>query len=250
MAHTHPNPIKQGYDPLTDVSNDIPRQAKEDALDAVEFQLLLEGARRLDDYQGQQARFAILLCGRLGLRRGELTHLREDWVDWRRNMICIPRHQPCVKGRGGGVPCGDCKQKARQYVDHAPDDVDLTYEQALARRWEPKTDAAAREVPFDHDPRVQLEIERFFDRFDRWPVSYAVAGRRITAAAEAADDLDADRVYPHCLRASAATYHANRGLQQTPLQALMGWADMSTAQSYIRSSGENTQRALHAVHAR
>lgn len=249
MSSTRPSPINQGYDPLTDVPNDLPRHAKDDALDPIEFQLLLEGAGRLGDYQGQQARFVVLLAGRLGMRRGEITHLRESWVDWRRSMICVPRREPCDKGRNGG-PCGDCRQKARQYVDHAPPDEPLTMRQALAMRWEPKTPAASREIPFDHDPRVQLAIERFFEKYDRWPLSYAVVGRRITAAAEAAEGLDPDRVYTHALRATAATYHGDRGLNPIPLKALMGWADLSTAQSYIASSGANTQRALHAVHAR
>lgn len=245
-----PAPDKNlGYDPLTDPAADLPRHAKDDALDPIDYQLLLEGARQLDAYQGQQARFAILLAGRLGMRRGEITHLRESWVDWRRSMICVPRREPCGKGRNGG-PCGDCKQKAQQYVDHAPEDEPLTMAQALSMRWEPKTSAASREIPFDFDPRVQLAIERFFERYDRWPLSYAVVGRRITAAAEQAVGLDPDGVYGHALRASAATYHGDRGLDTIPLKALMGWSDMSTAQSYIASSGRNTQRALNAVHAR
>lgn len=249
MAATTRPDINQGYDPLNDPAADLPRRAKDDALDPVDYQLLLEGARELGDYEGQQARMVILLAGRLGMRRGEITHLRGSWVDWRRSMICIPRREPCDKGRNGG-PCGDCRQKARQYVDHAPPDAPLTLEQALAMRWEPKTEAAAREIPFDFDPRVQLAIERFFERFDRWPLSYAVVGRRITAAAEEAVGLEPENVYGHALRASAATYHGDRGLDTIPLKALMGWVDLSTAQSYIASSGQNTQRALNAVHAR
>lgn len=249
MSTSTPNPINQGDDLLTDPAVDLPRRAKEDALDPVDYQLLLEGAGELRDHQARQARFVILLAGRLGMRRGEICHLRETWVDWRRQMICIPRRQPCTKGRNGG-PCGDCRQKAQQYVDHAPDDQPLTMDQALAMRWEPKTEAAAREIPYDFSPRLQLEVERFFREWDRWPLSYAVVGRRVTAAAEAAEGQDPDDVYIHALRATAATYHGDRGLDPIPLKAMMGWVSLETSRNYIASSGANTQRALHAAHAR
>ncbi|WP_407647937.1 tyrosine-type recombinase/integrase [Halarchaeum nitratireducens] len=116
--------------------------------------------------------------------------------------------------------------------------------------WSPKTPAAAREIPFDFDPRASLAIERFFEDHDAWPHSRAVVNRRVKAAAEAAVEIDSGSIYPHALRATAATYHAGRGLDMLPLQSLFGWADLRTAQSYIASSGENTARALHMIHSR
>lgn len=226
-----------------------PRYSKEDALSDRAFQLLLEGAGRLEDYYGFQARFAILVMGRLGLRRSELAHLSEDWIDWHRSMIVVPRYDPCTKGRDGG-PCGDCRQKVRQEVAHAPDDVELTFEQALARRWKPKTIAAAREIPFGFDPRVHLVVERFFDRYDEWPLSVMAVTRRIERAGLEAEEIDENDLYVHALRATAASYHADRGLDALPLKALMGWSSIETAKHYVASSGERTARALNAVHAR
>lgn len=223
-----------------------PRYAKDSALSDREFQLLLEGADRMEDYYGQQARFAILVMGRLGLRRAEVAHMKAEWLDFRRSMISIPRYQPCEEGRGGDV-CGDCKLKAQQIADH---NEEISFEEALANRWQPKTMAAAREVPWGFDPRVELAIERFFDRYDGWPLSSNAVNRRVKAAADAADELEPADVFPHALRATAATYHANRGLDALPLQSLMGWVELSTAQSYVATSGENTARALHAVHSR
>ena len=69
--------------------------SKEDALDDREFELLLEGARELarsDYYYDADPVFVIQVLGRLGLRRGELAHLSEDWIDWRNEMIVIPDH--------------------------------------------------------------------------------------------------------------------------------------------------------------
>lgn len=217
------------------------RHSKEDALDERGFELLLEGARRLDDYFSLQARFVILVCGRLGLRVGELAHIREGWVNWRDQVIEIPRYQACDKGRGGGI-CGQCAQSARQMAD-------LTEERDLAdmkaRMWGPKTDEAVREVPFDVDARSELVVERFFDRWGRWPLSQQVCGRRVKRSAEASDELKRGDVYAHCLRATAASHWAARGLDVLHLQSMFGWAQPSTARCYVTSSTEATRRALH-----
>jgi integrase len=222
------------------------RHTKEDALSDREYQLLLEGCSKMRDYYGFQARFVALVAGRLGMRAGEIAHMREDWVDWRRNMVVVPRHEPCEKGKDGG-PCGYCRQQAQQRVEH---NDDLALDDALAYSWSAKTDAAAREIPFDFDPRVSLAVERFFEKYDEYPTSRQSVNRRVTKAAETAPQLDATDVYPHALRATAATFHAARGLDVLPLQAMFGWADLSTAQNYIQKSGENTARALHGIHSR
>jgi len=233
------------YSPSAEKRSGI-THSKDDALSDREYQLLLEGAGKMRDYYGQQARFVILLAGRLGLRAGEIAHMDASWVDWRRNMIVVPRHDPCSKGQDGG-PCGYCRSQAHQRVDHNPE---MTFGEAIEHAWSAKTDAAAREVPFDFDPRVELTIERFFDRFDAWPVSRQGVNRRVNRAAEEASQLDPDDIYPHCLRATAASTMAARGLKVLPLQAMFGWASLSTAQAYVAQSGENTARALHQIHSR
>lgn len=226
-------------------TDEMPRHSKEDALNGREYQLLLEGADRMREYYGNQARFIILVMGRLGMRRSELAHMREDWIDWRRNMIEIPRYEPCDMGKDGTI-CGSCRAAAQQKTEY---NADVTFEEALRAAWHPKTKAAAREIPFDFDPRVALAIERFFDKYDAYPLSTQSINRRVKRAAEHSTVLDAEDVYPHCLRATAASYHSARGLDVIPLKALMGWSDLSTAQAYISSSGENTARALHQVHS-
>lgn len=222
------------------------RHAKEDALDAREFQFLLEGARELPSQQAQEARFVVLVAGRLGLRAGEIAHMRESWIDFRREMIEIPTHQACRKGDGSGV-CGYCRAQARQMAETDPD---LSLEEATARMWSPKTAAAAREVPFGHDARTAIALERFFDERGEWPYSRAVVNRRVTAAAERAQGIDSNNCYPHALRATCATRLAGRGLELIALKAMMGWSKLSTAKAYLADSGENTARALYMVHSR
>jgi integrase len=95
---------------------------------------------------------------------------------------------------------------------------------------------------------LELCLERFTDQYEAFPRSRSAVNRRVTAAAEAADIEG--RVYPHALRATAASYHAYQGVAPVPLQALMGWNDLATAQKYIRISGRATADVLRQVHHR
>jgi integrase len=222
------------------------RHAKEDALDDREYQLLLEATDDLDEPRDMQARFIVLTCGRLGMRAGELAHTDESWINWRENMIEVPSFDPCTKGRDGG-PCGACRENAEQM---GAANTPITTEQALEQCWSPKTSAGARPIPFDFDQRAALAVERFFERFDRYPRSRTSVNRRVKSAAEAAVGIKADDVYPHALRSTAATHHAGRGLNAIALQSMFGWAKLKTAQRYIRRSGKATARELKQIHSR
>jgi len=221
------------------------RHSKDDALTSREYELLLEGASRMDEYYGDQATFAILVLGRLGLRRGELSHMRESWVDWREEMIRIPLQQDCHGEREGDGPCGACRQLAQQRADH---DDELSFEVALADQWTAKTPAAARQVYFGFSARVSLHVERFFDNFDAWVWSSAAVNRRVKRAAELADGLEREDVRPHSLRATAASHHAGRGLEMHGLMQMMGWAQASTAEVYLSRNSKNTARQLDSIH--
>ena len=225
--------------------------SKEDALDDREFELLLEGARELarsDYYYDADPVFVMQVLGRLGLRRGELAHLSEEWIDWRNEMIVIPDHHQCTKGADGDV-CGYCQQLARQRVEYA--DGALTMDEALEWMWVPKTTNAAREIYFGFDARVKLAVERYFDNraYERFEASSTAINRRVKKAAELAPELKREDVRPHSLRATAATYHAGRGLELLPLMQFMGWAQPQTAEIYIGRSGTNTARQLDAIHS-
>lgn len=220
------------------------RHSHEDALSEQAFEELIDATTQLDDPVGSQATFAIYCAGRLGMRSGEIIHMRESWVDWDRQMIRIPTFEPCTKGNDGGI-CGYCRQQAEQTLDYDPN---INVELEKERRWKPKTPAAARAIPFDFDDEVQSAVEWWFSEYDSFPISRVSLSRRIDAAAEAAG-IGAEHLYPHALRATAASYHAYRGLQVAPLKALMGWENLDVAEKYIRLSGGATARALKEVHS-
>ena len=222
--------------------------SKADALSEREFELLLQGARSLpDDGDRIQAVTAVLVTGRLGLRTGEFAHLQESWIDWQRSMIQIPRHERCEKSRQGDV-CGYCRQRAKQKVEYADEDIALA--DALRGCWSPKTAAAVRDVPFEFSVRCELALENLVNRFGEWPLSCQGVYRRVKMAAEQIDGVSTEKVRPHGLRATAASYHAARGLETLPLQAMMGWSQLSTAEKYVATSSENTRRALNSAHSR
>lgn len=220
--------------------------SKDLALTEREFELLLEGTRKMDRWKGEQAELVCFLAGRLGMRSGEIVHMRESWLDHRRRMIEIPRYQGCDKGRNGG-PCGYCRQAARQRIKF---NDGMDFEDALEYAWSAKTQAAARSIPFDFSPRCEIVVERFFEAHNKWPKSKTVLNRRIKRAAELSHELTVDDVTPHGLRATAASTLAAKGLSTLPLQAFMGWADLSTARVYISQSPEHTARAVHQAHNR
>jgi integrase len=174
------------------------------------------------------------VSGRLGLRAGEIAHFDVGWLDEDRCLIHIPQHSPCR--------CGYCRRQAAQQAERQ----DCTTEESLARRWRPKTPTSARAIPFDLSLRLELCVDRFTTRFEEFPRSRSTINRRVTAAARAAD-LEG-HIYPHGLRATAASYHAYHGVAPVPLQAMMGWRDLTTAQKYIRISGTATANALRDVH--
>lgn len=101
---------------------------------------------------------------------------------------------------------------------------------------------------FNLSLRIELCIERFADRYAAFPRSRSTVNRRVQEAAKQAGLTG--RISPHCLRATAASHHAYKGVAPVPLQALMGWSDLATAQKHIRISGTATADALRRLHHR
>ena len=221
------------------------QQTREKALTERQYERLLIGAMRIEDpEQAMETRAMLLIGGRLGLRPGEVTHLDASWINRRREMLSIPSRDPCSKGRDDD-PCGYCRQAARQQVKH---DDSKEFEEVVDNYWNPKTDAAVRDVPFGWDQRISVAIEWLIDTHGGWPYSFSTLQRRLEMALEKAEALESDDTSLHGLRGTAASYHAGRGLDSGPLQSMFGWSDLATAKNYIAVDGEMTARALGEVH--
>lgn len=235
--NTHTPNVGSG---TTNRSSDV-RHTRDDALTDLKFERLYNASFDFSPVQDLEARFVLMTGGRLGMRRGEIPHMQSDWVDWRKRRINIPRYLDCDLGRDNRA-CGGCRQHAKQMVKH---NDGMTFEEAIGGMWQPKTDAAVRSVPFAFSPRSEIVLEAYFDRFDRWMYSGQAINRRVNWLAEGAG-LDTN-VYPHALRATAATFLADRNMDPFSLQAFFGWANLSTAVNYIQQSAERTARELHRI---
>lgn len=219
------------------------RHSREDVLTDAEFEALLGATDDIKNRFEVQCRFLVVAAGRLGMRAGEIAHIHQDWINWDRSIINVPRHDPCSQGRNGSV-CGYCRDRAAEAVQADPA---LSYEEAIAQRWNPKTENSARAIPFDYSERVREVVEEFFFCYNEWPASRSAINRRCDRALRAAG-FDESLAYPHSLRATAATHHSFRGVPPSALQSLFGWAQLQVAQKYIRMSGGRTQEALREVH--
>ena len=220
------------------------RHSKEDALSDRQFERMYEATFRMDgDYHALESRMILFAAGRLGMRSGEICHLKEEWIDWRENMIRIPKHDRCTDGRDGGI-CGSCRQAAKQIVEH---NDGVTLEQAESIMWRPKTEYAAREIPINVTARAAIVIEDYFERFDQFESSQTTINRRVDTTAEIAREVDPETTYPHALRATAGSYFAARNLGVVALKAFMGWKDFDVAIRYLQESGERTATALRDI---
>lgn len=207
------------------------RHSREDALSEAEFEALLEGATELEPPFDAETKWILVGGGRLGMRAGELCHAQRSWIDWERKQIKIPSHQPCDCAycyERAGVAAGRCERE---------------HEDIFNEYWQPKTQHGARTIPFDFDDRVERLVTDFFDEYREYEHSRASVNRRMDRLANHVG-MDPDSLYPHCLRATAATVHAYRGVSTVPLQAMMGWASIDTARKYIKHSGGATAKAL------
>ena len=228
----------------------VPGATRERVLSTNEFERLLIGASRTPTTQGSpnadlEARAAILIAGRLGLRRGELAHLDASWVNTDTQMLHIPAHDPCDSGRNGSL-CGYCRQAVAQMEDNR-DDPDR--DELESMYWRPKTEASVRSIPYASiSSRVTFAVEWLLDEDGGWAYSSSTLKRRVEDAAEHAPDLTTN-VTLHGLRGTAATYHAGNGVDWQALKTMMGWRENDTPKQYLAIDGAMTKKALREVYS-
>jgi len=299
------------------------KHSKEYALSRYDFESFIEGCREVEDeITKQESLFIAFAAGRLGMRSGEILHMNKEWIDWRNQMIDIPKQENCRKDDGG--PCGYCKRSAKEkaerskmtlaearleviqnkligQLDSIPGnirkqlstahivsingDLDVssidsqidsildgcetisnrvefkesldsmakeykkennkTRNDMIEKQWVPKTRNASRSIPFDWCPRAEIQIEKFFSLYDQFPYSQSALQRRVKKGLNLAVGLSEEDCSPHGLRATAATELAARGIRAPTLQQLFGWSQISTAQNYVNSSPERSQKQLY-----
>lgn len=229
------------YDPF-DVKETQVRTSAERAITQDQFRQMYRAADELDPILDLELKFLLFVAGRLGFRASEITHMDKSWVDFENSWISIPKHDPCTEGQDGGI-CGSCRQAAKQMAETN----DMPLSQAEQLYWKAKTVRAARDVPYSFHEEGQRVVERYFGRFDNVRASTSKIHRKFEKAAEMAG-IDPDEVTPHGLRATAAMYHVETGMDMWGLQSLMGWAYPNTARRYILNNSRRTKLLLEERH--
>ena len=152
-------------------------------------------------------RLIFVCAAHLGMRASEIAQLKKDWLDWQRQTVNIPRKD------------GD---------------------------WEAKTDASARSIPFGNlQNRVSKELRRYFDYNEAVGVTRKTVFTRVKNMAKRADLTV--RVYPHVLRATCAFQLAEAGMNAQGLRQFLGWAQLNTAQDYIRQAGKAAEDQIREI---
>ena len=250
--------------------------SREDAITAKEWHRLLQQTYNIKNKEtALECRIILVCCGRLGLRAGEITHLEESWVNWNEKKIQIPKYSNCTKGKDREV-CGYCRNRAKDnlesnnltqeeaveaiIINHKGNikeenilnkaeklkqEVNVELEDMIKERWSPKTPSSVRKIPFDFDPLLEIIIEDFFEEFNKFNKSFATVHRRLDKV-QGMSDINKN-IYPHALRATAASHQASRDISIYSLMSFMGWSDPATARVYIQS---NEQKAANEIRSK
>lgn len=182
-------------------------KSKENALTDKEIEDMFNACK--DD----KDKLILLVLVYSGLRVSEFAHLRASWVDWQEETINVPAMQNCNK------LC--CVQRAGS--------------------WQPKTKMAVRSVPMK-EVRLKEVLRAYFTLNNEVPLTTVAIWYRVKRLAQRANI--AHKVYPHALRATAATLFAHKGISAPTLQYIMGWSQLKWAELYVQSS---KRRALEEV---
>lgn len=203
--------------------------------------------------------FNCLMFG--GYRINELLHQQADWLhindDYSKSMgldyIQIPQ-------KGEFCQCRDCKIQAFLEDECKKEGVVYTAawqknilksfdaDTVKGRYWEPKTLDGARKIPILYDV-FRNELTKFYAINKRLDYSRQWAWTQIKELSMFAwgyNDLPSMNkkgvyrvpkrdLYPHAIRATAASLWAMRGINATALKEIMGWSSIEIADIYVMS---------------
>jgi len=195
--------------------------SREDVLSPQELGMLLSPCVSLRD------RFIIYTLVYAGLRVSELKHLRRSWVNIEEGTITIPTRQYCH--------CKECNYIDPRGKRKPKDGV-----------WKPKTKKGARTILIH--PMLLPVITDFMAGNEELGLTRQRIWQRLKELARQAHILR--NLYPHCLRATAATLLAYQGISAASLQYDFGWERLSSAESYVKSDMKRAQAETKEIYAR
>lgn len=166
-------------------------RSSDEALRQATYRRLYLGACKIKNYEkGLEACYIILLAGRLGLRTGEIQHVREEWIDWKRGEIAIPRHDPCgckncwlAAQQKASTDEKEFQEKAHEMLKNDPnynfdtkEELNEIIEQTL-----PDDDALPPELQAEENSEADTDDRKASSILyeERWQPKYERSARRI-----------------------------------------------------------------------
>ena len=169
---------------------------------------------------GKQERLIVQLMGYLGMRVSEVVHMKGHWI--RQEEIHIPEVEQCsCMACGKRVSTATGERQAR--LERKPG------------YWYAKSKRSARSLPIP-----AFMASNLYDYFTSNPRGFNCSRiaiwqkvKKISRDAGIKQPgLSRNTIFPHTLRATAATRFA-ASLEIAELMAIMGWSNMSVAAHYI-----------------
>ena len=151
-------------------------------------------------------RIILILTTRLGMRAEEATHMQASWIE--RDVIRIPPYQPCR--------CSDCRRPKKKKP---------------GGNWYAKTERSVRDLAIGDS--IAGDITQYFsEHLQGLCMTRQALWQRVKRIARRAKM--GNRVFPHALRATAATTFIRKGMTNPAVLCnTMGWDRLSTAERYI-----------------
>jgi site-specific recombinase XerC len=204
---------------------------------------------------------------RTGLRIGEWTHMREEWLSADRDELRIGAIESC--------DCGECRRERAEPLRDAREEVldsdkpfgdwqGLTENGAVVNRyvkyarragvgknrldyfldnevgvWFPKSESGARVVPVPDSETMELiewalELEGRGDQ-KQWPITRHGMSKRLD---KLADYADLRNIHFHRFRHAYGTMLAGMGFSAHEIMSAMGHSEIEQSLTYIEFSGE------------
>lgn len=185
-------------------------RTKDNILEDVEIDKIKSVAKNASE------RFLVWTLLYTGMRISELIHMRDDWIDWNKNLIRIPKSQPCE--------CMECKIKKGGV-------------------WRPKNPQSARAIPIV--PELRQILQDFFCQYTSVMsvIHDRVAAHGIIRALGKRAKIR-HKAFPHALRGTFATVLAAKDFTIPEISEALGWTSWKTAEIYVRLSAARVQKAF------
>lgn len=236
-----------------------PQKSKEFVLKLDEIETIIKW---LDEHNKPLERFVFISLTYGGFRASELVHMQKDWLhidDIYSQQLGVNHIQ--IPGKGQYCDCYDCKLQTFLETEQKKEGViftkewynkirkDFDYDEFKeGRYWEPKTVAGERKIPIVYDV-FKNELVKFYSNKNQlnysrqwvWGVisdiSKDIWGYKTVFDVKTSKNriILNKRLYPHALRATAASLWAFKGINAAGLKSIMGWNSIDIADIYVKS---------------